>query len=222
MTLKKIALIALALMLCCSAMAASFDIDRTGSITVLIHTAKDERVENAVIELYRVGDPVIVDSNLTFELTEAFAASGVSLNDLNAAGLADALSAAAETAEPVATATTKGSGTVTFDDLGVGLYLVKQDGFTKKMYFSEIAPFIVSLPMTNDEGTGWVYDIDASPKVNALPKPTAAPAPTATPAPTLPQTGMLRWPIPVMGVCGLALFILGWSLCFMKKNKKDA
>ena len=39
MTLKKIALIALALMLCCSAMAASFDIDRTGSITVLIHTA---------------------------------------------------------------------------------------------------------------------------------------------------------------------------------------
>ena len=74
--------------------------------------------------------------------------------------------------------------------------------------------------MTNAEGTGWVYEIEAGPKVNALPKPTATPAPTTPPDPSLPQTGMLRWPIPVLGICGLVLFSLGWAMCFMKK--KDA
>lgn len=220
--MRRIALIALAIMLCCTAMAASFDLNRTGSITVVIHTAADVRVENAKIELYRVGEPVIVDSNLTFELTDAFAESGVSLNDLSAAGLADAL--AAVEAEPVETKVTSANGVVTFSNLTPGLYLVKQNGFSKKMYFTQTAPFIVSLPMTNAEGTGWVYEIEASPKVGELPKPTATP--TATGSPTdekLPQTGMLRWPIPVLGVGGLLMFSLGWALCFMKKkNDRDA
>lgn len=216
--MKKIALLALAVLLCCSAMAAEFSMDKTGSITLTIQTAQGEKVENAVIELYRAGDPEIVNSALTFELTEEFAATGVSLNDLNAAGLADALAAAAK--NPVATATTGADGVVKFDNLSVGLYLVKQNGFAAEMYFSEIAPFIVSMPMTNAEGTGWDYDIVAGPKVNVLPKPTATPAPTTTAKPdsSLPQTGMLRWPIPVLGVCGLVMFSLGWALCFMKKN----
>ena len=220
--MKKIALLALAMMLCFSAMAAEFSMDKTGSITLTIQTAQGVKVENAVIELYRVGDPKIENAALKFELTGEFAETGVSLSDLNAAGLADALAAAAK--NPVASATTGADGVVKFDDLSVGLYLVKQNGFAAQMYFSEIAPFIITIPMTNAEGNGWDYDIEAGPKVNVLPKPTATPAPTTTAKPdaSLPQTGMLRWPIPVMGVCGLVLFSLGWALCFMKKNSKDA
>lgn len=219
--MMRIALAALALMMACSALAAGFDMDRSGSISVLIHTAKDQRVKNAKIELYRVGDPRIENSNLVFDPSEEFAGSGVSLGDLYSAGLADKLSLYAESMNvaPVATATTGKDGKALFGDLPVGLYMVKQDGFAKKEYFTEIAPFLVSMPMT--QGNEWVYAIDASPKVNTKPKPTATPEPTTAPTDEkLPQTGMLRWPIPVLGVGGLLLFSLGWALCFMKK--KDA
>lgn len=220
-TMMRIALAALALMLTCSALAAGFDMNRTGSISVLIHTAADRRVQNAKLELYRVGDPRIEDSNLVFDLSADFSGSGVSLSDLNSAGLADQLSlyARSTSVEPVAVATTDEDGCALFGDLPVGLYMVKQNGFAKTEYFTEIAPFLVSMPMTQD--SQWTYAIQASPKVNELPKPTATPAPTDAPTDeTLPQTGMLRWPIPVLGVGGLVLFSLGWALCFMKK--KDA
>lgn len=219
--MMRIALAALALMLTCSALAAGFDMNRTGSISVLIHTADDQRVQNAKLELYRVGDPRIENSNLVFDLSADFSGSGVSLSDLNSAGLTDQLSLYAESMDvaPVATATSDKEGYVLFGDLPVGLYMVKQDDFAKKEYFTEIAPFLVSMPMT--EGNEWVYAIDASPKVNTKPKPTATPEPTTAPTDEkLPQTGMLRWPIPVLGVGGLVLFGLGWALCFMKK--KDA
>lgn len=222
-TIQRIALLALALMLCASALAAEFDVNKEGSISVQIQTAKGTKVKNAKLELYRVGDVQIVDSNLTFVLTDEFADSGANLSDLNAAGLASTLNTAAKNLTPMATATTDSNGKATFSNLEVGLYLVVQNGFTKKMYFTEISPFIVSVPMTNAEGTGWNYDIDAGPKVKAVAKPTATPTATSeiTDEP-LPQTGLLRWPIPVLGIGGILLFCLGWVLCFMRKNKKDA
>lgn len=44
---------------------------------------------------------------------------------------------------------------------------------------------------------------------------------TVTNTPKLVQTGQLNWPIPVLAVCGLALFATGWGLVFLKR-KKDA
>lgn len=38
--------------------------------------------------------------------------------------------------------------------------------------------------------------------------------------PELPQTGQLNWPIPVLVIAGLVLFMLGWSMFF--KPKRDA
>ena len=42
---------------------------------------------------------------------------------------------------------------------------------------------------------------------------------TNTPAKKLVQTGQLNWPIPVLAVCGLALFAIGWALVFTKRNR---
>ena len=220
------ALLALAMLLLATAAVAEFDVSAEGSISVLIHTAEGENVANAHIVLYRVGDPVIVDSNLTFEPAEAFADSGVSLADPGAAGLAAALWSYAKEngVAPYAEGNTAADGTLTLKSVDVGLYVVAQEGFSgsETMYFTEIEPFAVMMPMTNDAGTGWTYQIEAKPKVNALPKPTATPAPTDPPTDEkLPQTGMLQWPVPVLAVCGVLLFSLGWVLCFMKKKKSD-
>ena len=220
-TMMRIALTVLALMLTGSALAAGFDMDRAGSLSVRIQTARGQRIQNAVIELYRVGDPRIENSNLAFGLSADFSGSGLSLGDLNAAGLADQLSLYAQStnAEPLAVAVTGEDGLVQFGDLPVGLYLVRQNGFAREEYFTEIAPFLVSVPMT--QGGEWVYAVDANPKADTRPEPTASPAPTDAPDDEkLPQTGMLRWPIPALGVGGLLLFSLGWALCFLKK--KDA
>jgi LPXTG-motif cell wall-anchored protein len=51
--------------------------------------------------------------------------------------------------------------------------------------------------------------------------PTPTPTPTATPAPVLPQTGQLNWPVPLLAVTGLSVFIIGWILRFGKKKEND-
>ncbi|MBR5473934.1 MAG: Cna B-type domain-containing protein [Lachnospiraceae bacterium] len=39
--------------------------------------------------------------------------------------------------------------------------------------------------------------------------------------PNIPQTGQLNWPIPGMTVAGLALFAIGWFLCFGRKREQN-
>ena len=214
--------LAMALLTGASAMA-EVDLGKTGTIAVRIHTAEGVNVAGAHIGLYRVGDAVIADNNLCFELTADFAASGVSLDDLSDSGLAGVLAsyAKANGRTAYAEAGTDGEGRAEFAGLTAGLYLVMQDGFAegKDAQFSEIQPFIVTVPMTNEAGTGWTYQIEAQPKVNPVTTPAPTPAPTEPPKDeNLPQTGMLRWPIPVLGVGGLALFSIGWALFFGKKK----
>lgn len=221
MKLWKAALLALALMLAALPAFAELDLNRMGSIGVLIHTAEGDNVQKAKIVLYRVGDPAIRNYNLVFDPAAGF-------EDCDLEDAAALWEHAVQTgASAYAEAVTGSDGRVLFENLPVGLYVVGQNGFdsSKKVYFTEIEPFCVSLPMVNDAGNDWTYAIDAMPKVEPLPKPTKTPAPTGSPEDeTLPQTGMLRWPVPVMAVSGVVLFSIGWALFFMKrrKNGRDA
>lgn len=109
-------------------------------------------------------------------------------------------------------------GKATFTGLSTGLYLIVQnkaaDGFSK------MGAFLVSVPyMENGE---YQYHVTASIKseLEREPEPTE-PEPTDPPDPPgLPQTGQLNWPIPLMVVAGLALFVIGWGLRFGKKNEQ--
>ncbi|MCD8017514.1 MAG: hypothetical protein LUE97_06945 [Oscillospiraceae bacterium] len=38
--------------------------------------------------------------------------------------------------------------------------------------------------------------------------------------PDIPQTGQLNWPVPLLAVCGLLLFALGWVLKCGKKESR--
>ena len=70
----------------------NFDIAKTGSIRVSLREAASPAVlVGGKLELYKVGDAVEADSNLTFVPTAAFASSGISLSDVQASGLALAL-----------------------------------------------------------------------------------------------------------------------------------
>lgn len=60
-------------------------------------------------------------------------------------------------------ATTGPDGKVTFTNLSLGLYLVKVTASNENVT-QEVAPFLVSIPMTKVDGSGWLYDVTVYPK----------------------------------------------------------
>lgn len=204
-----------------TAQAAGLDLSRSGSIVLLLSDGQGHAAAGGEYRLYRVGEPVIRDSGLCFELTPDFQDSGVSLDDPGANRLAEALAAYAEAhpALPCRTQTADSEGCVRFEAVGSGLYLIMQSLPDATYPYERMTPFVVSVPMGSESGDGWVWDVTARPKVEPTPAPTASPRPTDPPEdPRLPQTGQLKWPVPVLAAAGLALFAAGWVLCFAGKR----
>jgi hypothetical protein len=108
-------------------------------------------------------------------------------------------------------------GKATFSGLSTGLYLIVQEESANG--FSKMDAFLVSVPyMENGE---YRYHVTAAIKseVERETEPTDPP-PTEDEDSKLPQTGQLNWPVPLMVVAGLALFVVGWVLCFGKKREQ--
>ena len=59
--------------------------------------------------------------------------------------------------------TTGADGKATFTNLSLGLYLVKVTASNENVT-QEVAPFLVSIPMTKVDGSGWLYDVTVYPK----------------------------------------------------------
>ncbi len=108
---------------------------------------------------------------------------------------------------------------IKFENLQTGLYLLVQA--TPAPGYYPVAPFLVSVP--GMEGKEYIYDVNASPKLELEPStpPTTRPTipPTTRPTgPSLPQTGMTNWPVPAMAACGVLLVTAGW--CVLNSGKK--
>lgn len=215
---RALALVLAFVLLPCAALA--LDLSRTGSIGVRIHTADGVNIERARVEIYRVGAPITENYNLAFKLTDEFAASGLPIEDVNDQWVANELVKYARKNEiaPLDTQLTDEGGWVRFEDLKTGLYVVAQNGFDALARYTEITPFYVMLPMTQDGE--WVFNVKAEPK--AAPRPTASPGPSPTPGPgDIPQTGLLLWPVIALAAGGVAMFGLGWGLFFVRKKRDD-
>lgn len=151
-----------------SAAETTVDFDRTGSLSITLRDDEheDQIVKDSVFTLYQVGSIVKEKVTLTFELTEWFAGADVSLADLSAPGLAAELWTYAQQRGMIGLEEKAGEdGTVRFEGLELGLYLVLQKGVVSGYYSTD--PFLVSVPMS--ESTGWTYDIEANPKVQRAP-----------------------------------------------------
>lgn len=172
---KSLCLILLALLLCVpgtTALAAgeTVDLERAGSISLTLRRSTGEQTEipGGTFTLYQVAGAGIEENNLVYFPTEAFQDCGVSLTDLRDPGLAEHLEGYAA-AERIAGRTEKADGaTAVFDGLSAGLYLIVQKGSLPRWY--PIRPFLVSIPMNNSDGSGWIYDVDASPKAQPRPQ----------------------------------------------------
>lgn len=195
------------------------DLTRTGSISIAM-TYQGNPVAGGSLTLYRVAD--VQEQNgadYSFVLTEAYADSGISLEELENTGTAQAL--AVYTAEHQIEGTEQvisKDGLVAFEDLELGLYLLVQEDAASG--YEPVSPFLVSVPgMKNGS---YIYDVDGSPKLALKQAPTEPPPPTEPKPPKLPQTGLTQWPIPVLAVCGLFLIVVGLVFCTAgRKNSHE-
>lgn len=244
---KPLTALAVAALMCGSLTATAYgrellDMDRPGSISASM-AYDGQAVGGGSLTLYQAGDIYEGEDAYSFTLSEDFAASGISLEDISSEETADSLAEYAQTNGLTGTQVSIGEdGQVSVEDLELGLYLIVQD--EPAQGYEAISPFLVSVPMYED-GV-YVYDVNAEPKMSTLtqtpqtpetpgtdttpekpktPVSTSRPVSgrsvtTARPA-TLPQTGQLNWPIPVLTVLGLCLFYAGWEMRFGRKRKRD-
>lgn len=197
------------------------DAGETGSITVTL-SYEDAALTDGTLALYQVGNVAADDGDYSFVLSDAFADSGADLSDLEDADTAAALYAYAVSNGIEAVQTTSNTdGTVVFEDLEIGLYLVVQT--VSCSGYEALSPFLVSVPAYEDGA--YVYNVSAVGKFTL----TAAEGTTeeetteetaegttdtdtSSASTTLPQTGQLNWPVPVLAIGGLLLILAGRSL----------
>lgn len=200
---------------------------RTGSITVTMRY-DGKPLPGGELTIYQVGRVDGADGDYWFRAKEPFTKWTEEIRHLEET---DVEKLAAELArfveeEELPGVREKGNeeGKAVFDNEGwgmeQGLYLVIQTIPAKG--FEKISPFLVSLPYY--DGEEYVYHVTAAVK-NELEqkasKPTEPTKPTTTPSKPgtkLPQTGQLNWPIPVMVISGMTLFVIGWVLRFRKRD----
>lgn len=194
------------------------DTTRTGSISGNM-TYEDSPVGGGSLEVYRVGDVTVSNEGYVFTLTEEFAASEESLDDPSSSLLAESLASYAAEAGLDSTTVSIGSdGTWEISDLELGLYLIVQndpaDGY------EAISPFLVSLPYYDEDADEYLYEVDADPKMEPI---TETPEdPVEVVDEKLPQTGQLNWPVPILAILGVVMFIVGYGVLHGGKEKDDA
>ncbi len=211
--LKRMALI-LALVICMSTAAHALDLEQPGSIKILL-SHKGEPVADGIFSLYHVAS---LQRDYTFAPTEEFSGWAGKLEDIDSPKLAADLAKDVRNRGLVGFAEPVGElGKVVFQDLLPGLYLIVQDMAAEDFY--PVEPFLVSIP--HQRGEEFVYDVDATPKLELKPLPGETTKPTqpihpptkpTEPSPDLPQTGQLNWPVPVLLTAGAALTLLGLYL----------
>lgn len=209
-----------AVVLLCTMSVAAFaqeapDMSHEGCSVRVTMSKGGKGVAGGSLTLYRVGAVYEDNGNYSFALTGNFTDCNVSLENPESAALAKKLADYAKNCNLTGTTKEIGKdGTVTFTDLELGLYLIVQNKAASG--YNNVDSFLVTVPSI--ENGSYIYDVDASPKVELETAPEPPAVSPAPPASGLPQTGQLNWPIPVMVVLGLILFSIGWILRFGKEK----
>lgn len=186
------------------------NLNQSGSITVKLQD-NEKKLSSGTLTFYRVGEIRSTDGDYHFVPTEAFASSEKSLETVHFPEFARDLLEYAQKNNISGKTLPIQDGTVRYEiESGqLGLYLVVQH--QAAVGYNPIAPFLVSVPISEDNQ--YVYDVNATPKVEIITKTNASADSTAKPAGTvLPQTGQLKYPVPVFAIVGLCLIGSGMIL----------
>lgn len=171
--------------------------EQSGSVSVRM-TYDGQTVPGGSITLYQVAE---LDEDWRYVALTEFSGCGIDLaSSLSPADAASLSQYAAENDISGLSQECDSNGFVRFSPLEPGLYLLVQPEAGRG--YLPIRPFFVGIPQQISGALH--YHVDASPK--------CAPLPDDPDPPNIPQTGQLRWPVPVMVSLGLFLLALGLLL----------
>ncbi len=142
----------------------------TGDLTISLEYA-GKAIPSAKVELYYVGP---WNSTGSWDYGSDFAGCDISISEdvLDDNAAEQLYSYAAEQNISSLEQVTDGEGRAVYSDLGTGLYLVAQDGWSvENPAYEEFDPFLVSVPFLVDNA--YTYSIEAKPKTEMLPEETA-------------------------------------------------
>ena len=145
-----------------TAFAQSFDADRLGSVSVtLVDRDGITPISGAELSLYHVATVSLnSENNLSYNFTGAFENCGCALDDPALSAWLDAF--VLEESVSAEIRRTDANGMVSFTDLPLGLYFVKQTNTVAG--YAPCTSFLVTVP--NQTADGYVYDVNASPKTD--------------------------------------------------------
>lgn len=141
------------------------DFSHKGSIQITLYEKNDnEKIEGSELTIYKVADAREKDHNLVFEYVKELEGCPVSLEELESATVSSEIEKCIPSDMTGIAKVTDNDGSVKYEDLDLGLYLVKQTN--KVEGFSKIDSFLVMIPKVIDNK--WVYDVEATPKTDII------------------------------------------------------
>lgn len=140
------------------------DFNKTGTITITI-SDDTTKIKGVELTIYEVANATSIDNNLTFINHENIKDCEADLSNLENEKLVKEIDKCIINTEvPFQTKITNSDGVVYFDELRLGMYLVKQTNQVEG--YSNIDSFLVILPEVIDNK--WNYDIKAIPKTDII------------------------------------------------------
>ena len=142
------------------------DFTKEGSITVtLLEETEKEPIEGAEITLYKIAIAKEENHQLRLKPIDELTICNLELNDLSSQNLINDIEACIIDKEiPKYKEVTNSYGRVKFDNLELGLYLVKQTN--KQKGYSTFDSFLTIIPQEIENI--WTYDIESIPKTEII------------------------------------------------------
>jgi len=142
------------------------DFSKTGTIEITIKESLEQTpIEGNEITIIEVAEAKSLNHNLIFTYHENIADCEADLSNLKNENLVNEIEKCITNKElPSQTKKTDKTGIVYFDELRLGLYLVKQTNEVEG--YSNIDSFLVMIPEVEDNK--WIYDIKSKPKTDII------------------------------------------------------
>lgn len=145
---------------------------KKGSITINKYEGDDttKPLEGVTFTIYKIAD--LEQGSNPVELKYKSLITGVNItsetkyNDIKSV-VDSKIANGSLTGTSATTVMESGKATAKFTELDLGIYLVEETKAPSQVV-NKTANFLVSVPMTNEDGDGWVYDITANPKNDTI------------------------------------------------------
>lgn len=164
--MKKLSILLLMLFTFCANILSvnALDFTKKGSIEItLIENEEQTKINGAELTIYKIADAKEENHNLVFEYVNELSDCKVSLDNLDNDNISEEINKCLNDSVKGISLVTE-DGKVNFEDLDLGLYLVKQTN--KVEGYSVITPYLVMIPrVINDE---WTYNVTSKPKTDII------------------------------------------------------